>query len=179
MEQRYTPKAQNKNAVYLSAALFLVGCGLLAAGMAGAPAAAVYQLGFALLSAIAMLVWLRYCMSSYTYTVTDAYDVPMLIVTETRGRRISTACRVELGHVERIISVPDGQSAEGRAALAEYRSAPERYSYLSTLFPRSSVILYAHEGGRRFALRMEPCDAFFASLSERVFRAGGGKGEEE
>lgn len=178
MEARYTPKARNKNAVWLSAALFLAGCILLALGMAGVPGAAVFQLCFALLSASAMLVWLRYCMSAYTYTLTDSCGAPMLVVTQTQGRRISTVCRVELCHVERIIPIPDEKNADGRAALSEYRAAPARYSYLATLAPRSSVILYAHEGGQRFALRIEPNDAFFASLSERVLRAGGGRIEE-
>ncbi len=180
MEYRYSPKPGNKNALYLVMGLFAL-CGLfLAFGMGNLLSVrSLWHLLF-LFSAVSMLfIFLRYQSSSYIYTVTDAYGEPMLIVSHTQGKRISTHCRLLLSRLSALVDVPDPDSEEGRAALADFRAERVRYSYLATIGKAKTQILYGREGGRRFAIRIEGDEAFLTVLREAAARAASYATEEE
>ncbi len=180
MEYRYSPKPKNKNALCFVTGLFALSALFLAFGMGDLLSLrAVWHFLF-LISAVSMLfVFLRYHSSSYVYTVTDALGEPMLIVSHVQGRRLSTHCRLSLSRLLRLVEVPDPESAEGRAALADFRAERVRYSYLATIGKASTQILYGREGGRRFAIRIEGDEAFLSVLREAAARAASYATEEE
>lgn len=172
MEYQYSPKPQNKNALYLVLGLFALSCTFLAFGMGDLLSVRVVWHFLFLCSAVAMLfIFLRYHSASYVYTLTDAYGAPMLIVSHVQGRRLSTHCRLSLANLLHLSEVPDPESAEGRAALADFRREGVRYSYLATIGKASTQILYGREGGHRFAIRIEGDAAFLAALKEAAARA--------
>ena len=79
----------------------------------------------------AILIYTKYISPSFSYDVyPDADDVPVFVVRQLIGKRITTLCRIELAD---IISVKRETRAEAKAHKTpkEYR----KYVYAPTLFP--------------------------------------------
>ena len=172
MEYRYRPRPANKRAIYLAtvlgiAAILLLGMSMLDLVLARS----VWQCGFLVLAVATLYILLRYVLSSYLYTVTDAPGMPMLIVRQVQGRRLSIHCRLALVNILRIVEVEDAESEEGQHALAEFRAERVRYSYLATMGNVPTQIVYGREGGQRFAIRLEANRAFTDMLLAETERA--------
>ncbi len=172
MEYRYTPKAQNKNAIYLTGGLFALAALFLAFGAGNLLSLRPLWHFLFISSAVLMLfIFLRYYSSSYLYTLTEEWGEPTLVVSHVQGRRLSTHCRLSLSNLLKLVEVPDPDSEEGRLALGDFRAERMRYSYLATIGKAKTQILYGKEGGRRFAIRIEGDDAFVAVLRDAAARA--------
>ena len=173
MEYRYRPTPANKNAAYLLTSLGLLALTFLGLGMGNLfSLRSLWHLGFLIFAVGALFVFLRYFSSYYVYTVTAEWGEPTLVISHVQGKRLSTHCRLALSHLLRIVEVPDPASPEGREALAAFCAERIRYSYLATVGKAPSVILYGCEGGRRFAIRIEPDAAFMSALLTAKEAAG-------
>lgn len=165
MEYRFRPRPANKRAPYLAAGLALGAILMLGIGMLDRfLVRSVWQGGFLILAVGSIYLLLRYVLSSYLYTVTDAGGEPMLIIRQVQGRRLSIHCRLALVNLLRIVEVEDAESEEGKRALAEFRAERVRYSYLATMGNVPTQIIYGREGGQRFAIRIEANSAFIGML---------------
>ena len=173
MEYRYRPQSKNRVSTWLLASLGLLAIVFCGMGMGDAfSLRALWQLIFLVFGVAALFVFLRYFSSYYVYTITAEWGEPMLIVSHVQGKRYSTHCRLTLSRLLRLVEVPDPDSPEGRAALAEFRSERIRYAYLATIGKTATQILYGREGGQRFAIRLEGDADFVAALMAARESAG-------
>ena len=169
MEYRFSPRPQTKGASLLLSSL--AGGSLLALVLGMGNVLGLRTLWHSLLLVFlvgALFLYLRFVASTYIYEITSEWGEPVLIILETQGRRHTTRCRLGLAHLLRLVEVPDAESEEGRAALAEFRAERRRFSYLATLGRVPTQLLYAREGGERFAIRIEGDAAFLAALREAI-----------
>ncbi len=168
MEFSYQPKAQNRNHLYLIGGLFACCFATLIIGSFIPKGGSVVQLISILSLCLALMFWLRYAFTSFTYTVTDAYGDLSLIVTEQQGKRLSTAARIHLCDVSELLRVQDRASDEGVFAQRRYRDRRRRYSYLATFSPSAFLVLFGSEEGEEYAVRMEADEAFISSLQTAI-----------
>ncbi len=178
MEYRYAPKPQNKKAALLVSLTAALGLLSIIGSMTGWGRQSLWQSAALLFICAALFFWLRYLSIKYVYTITDAYGAPMLIVTSIQGKRISTLCRMDLYRLSSIERIEDAESEEGKAALARFRSAAAKYSYMMTIAPKRLQILYGQEAGQSFAIRIEADEDFLSALSQMAAE-GKRKKEEE
>ena len=173
MEYRFSPKPQTRHASHLLAALAALSLLSLGLGMGNALGLRTLWHSLLLLFLVgALFLYLRFVSLAYLYEITSEWGEPTLVILETQGRRHTTRCRLGLAHLLRLVEVPDEKSEEGRGALAEFRAERRRFSYLVTLGRVPTQLLYAREGGERFAIRIEGDAAFLRALREAIALAG-------
>ena len=169
MEYRFSPRPQTKGASLLLSSL--AGGSLLALVLGMGNVLGLRTLWHFLLLLFlvgALFLYLRFVASTYTYEITSEWGEPTLVILETQGRRSTTRCRLGLAHLLRLVEVPDGESEEGRRALAEFRAERRRFSYLASLGRVPTQLLYAREGGERFVIRIEGDAAFLDALRQAI-----------
>lgn len=173
MEYRYRPKAANKNAVWIVSVLAVLAAAMLGLGMGNVLAKrTLWNFLFLLLAVADVYILFRYFLSSYVYIISEEWGEPTLVVAHVQGKRLSTHCRLTLSRLLKVVPVPDADSPDGKAALAEYAAERVRYAYLATLGKAPTQIIYGREGGQRFAIRIEADEAFMTALAEATARAG-------
>lgn len=165
MEYRYTPRAKNKLAICLVVSLGAASLFCLLFGMVNLLSLRTLWHSLLLVLLVSDLyLYLRFCATSYCYLITDEWGEPTLVVTQLQGKRASTACRLSLCRLLSLDEVDAEEKESARRTLAAFRAERHRYSYLATLRAGKTQILYGHEGGVRFAIRLEGDDAFVAAL---------------
>ena len=169
MEYRFSPRPQTRHASVILASLAAASLLFLALGMGNALGLRTLWHSLLLVFLVgALFLYLRFVASSYLYEITSEWGEPTLVILETQGQRHTTRCRLGLAHLIRLVEVPDAESEEGRRALAEFRAERRRFSYLATLGHVPTQLLYAREGGERFAIRIEGDAAFLAALRSAI-----------
>lgn len=169
MEYRFSPKPKTRCAPLLLASLAALSLLSLALGMGNVLGLRALWHSLLLVFLVgALFLYLRFVASSYLYEITSEWGEPTLVIVETQGQRHTTRCRLGLAHLFRLVEVPDAACEEGRQALAEFRAERRRFSYLATLGRVPTQLLYAREGGERFAIRLEGDAAFLSALREAI-----------
>ena len=159
-----TPKAQNSRAwialsilsfcLLVVSLLLVFGLGLLL----------LNQSLFLVFSAAIVFLFIKYFVTSYTYTVTLMKNDPTLIVTKTQGRRTTTVYHGELSALKELSEY--GKNGESNPRVLHVDS---RYSFLVSIRPaRWQTLYFLLNDGSCVSLRLECDDAFLKVLREAL-----------
>lgn len=161
------PKPQNRNAWYLCfACVGLAAVCLIVAGFL-VRYRGVIQLTAVFFLVTAILLYVRYIGAHYAYEITEDYEgVPVFVVTQTTGKRVSTMCRVALWD---ITDITRQTRAEAQADKPD-RKVFRLYRYMPTIRPAVSYRLTV-EGAERSIVRIEGTEEFIDYLSRVVAEA--------
>lgn len=159
-----TPKAQNNRALValciLSFCMLFVSV-LLIFGF-GIPL--LNQTLFVLFSAAVVFLFIKYFVTSYTYTITLMKSNPVLIVTKNQGRRTTTVYHGEISSLKELCEYSKNSEENPRLLQVE-----TRYSFLVSIRPtRWQMLYFLLEDGSCVSLRLECDDAFLKILREAL-----------
>lgn len=159
----YTPKQQNRRAAMILA--------IFAACLAVTTVAIVLQMGIRLVNEILFLIFaaalvfvmIKHFFTSYTYTITLLGGIPVLIVTQKQGGRMTTVYHQELSALSELHE--HGRSAENPRDLR----VDIRYRYCVTLSPeRWQSLYFILKDGQCVSVSLEADDDFLYVLREAL-----------
>lgn len=159
-----TPKAQNPRA--LIALCILFSCLLLVSLLLifGIGLLLLNQALFLILSAAIVFLFIKYFVTSYTYTITLMKSDPVLIVTKTQGRRTTPVYHGALSSLKEFCE--HGESGEENPRIL---CVENRYSFLVSIRPaRWQMLYFLLEDGTCISLKLECDDAFLKVLREAI-----------
>jgi hypothetical protein len=123
----------------------------------------------------AILIYTKYISPSFSYDVCpDADDVPVFIVRQVIGKRITTLCRIELADIASV----------KRETRAEYRAHKtprdyKKYVYAPTLFPSEVYRLTVPSRYERAEIVIEISDELAELFRSLIVEANALRGEAE
>ncbi len=160
-------KPQNAYARVAFYGFLVLTFGVFAASYAMGRFRGVMQLGAFFCAVTAVLLYTKFMAPVFAYDLmTDNDGVPLFVVTQTIGRRMTTLCRIELTDV---VSVRFCLMREAKAQ--KYDGSVHRYVYMPTLFPQTVCVVKTSGRYERAELFLEGNDSFVTLLNEYVAHA--------
>ena len=158
-----TPQKSNKKAQYLSTILLISAFAAMVFSSASWLAyRSVMQIIALLAMAVAVMLMVRYNLSTYTYAIVTSEDGGYdLTVTEIKRKSRITVCRISLSGIESAVIV----DASNKKEITERAKKYKRFNYCVDLNPERSVYLFAEECGERLALRLSFDQKLFDIIS--------------
>ena len=159
----YTPKRQNERPLYW----FSFFC----AGLIVSVFALVFewgrplwgQIGFIVCAVAGIWLYTRFFFTRYTYTVTLLNGTPTLIVTQRRGKQVSTVCQRDLSKLSELSDCKRGENNPHELHV------DVRSSYLVSMAPRSWQTLYfILDGGECVSVTLEFNERFLSVIKDAL-----------
>ena len=126
---RFTPKSNGKKEKAKAAFIAAIAVIFFVLGILPIPGKGFCQLLFVVFVAIDIMYCVKYFLTSYTYTLTDEYGDPMIIVTQTQGKKISTLANFRIADIVSVEVKPPKIAKE--EISRKYGSSCIKYNYLS------------------------------------------------
>lgn len=121
----------------------------------------VQLLGMGLLVA-AILIYTKFLSPRYFYEIAyDSDGVPLFIVNQVIGKRMSTLCRVAFYEIVKV----EGESAEERKSH-KTPAGVRKYNYVPTLMPERTCRIYTSGRHERAEIVIEVSDEIASLLAE-------------
>ncbi len=160
-------KAQNSYARVAFYTFLVLTFAVFAASYAMGRFRGVMQLGAFFCAVTAVLLYTKFMAPMFAYDLmTDNDGVPVFVVTQTIGRRMTTLCRIELADV---VSVRLCLMKEAKAQKIE--GSVHRYVYMPTLLAQTVCVVRTSGRYERAELFLEGGDGFVSMLNEYVAHA--------
>ena len=156
-DYHYRPPNDLEKTVPLVGMMGLVAATFFVMSVLVGGAKGLLQLGFMIFVVAAIYIVIRYALTNYTYSVTDRYGEPMLIVTVTAGKRISCVCRIPLGDIHEIC---EDTKDRGRV------DGEKRYNYCQGIGSPCKKLVIATVDGVNLAVALDMEEEF-----ENILRA--------
>jgi hypothetical protein len=150
----YTPHQKNKlpMLVITACTVILILCACFM--MLNVGNGLVWQSLFLVVAVVMIFFYTRYLSTTFTYTISTETDA--FLVTQQKGKRLTTLCNLRLSTMHMVRPFEEG---DGRGE--------NLYSYLVTLNPSESTLLFFDDGERKVRVRIET-DEFFYDLLVRT-----------
>lgn len=162
----YRPERDNQVAIMVVSTTLFVAIISLFPGMAGWNYQAVWQSAVLIFSSVAIFFSVRYFLSYRTYSLTYLNGRHVLIVTDTQGRRISTACHVYLDDISHMVFYRRG---EEKPPLSDefQKSSPKKFIFQNVLRPSTMAFVYLIDESGAKVIRLQSDAIFFSALQLR------------
>ena len=163
-DMSYTPSQKNKMPliVVTGCTVLLILCALFM--MLGVGNSLVWQGLFLLVAAVFVFFYTRYFSTTYTYTISPETD--SFLVVQQKGKRLTTLCNLKLSTMYMVRPFAEGDQIGENC-----------YSYLVTLNPEDTTLLFFDDGERKVKVRIET-DEFFYDLLVKALEYGADAEEE-
>ena len=152
MTVKCTPKKKNKKHIYVSALFsigFLASIAMITLDIGNKLSVQIITVAF-----VASLIWclMKFHLTERSYTLTDHYGPMMLLITQTQGKRTSSAFELKISEIKDIgyvtresrdVRIPSGMTYDFRVTLGA-----EEYQYIvaKILDKRYVIKIEADEG---------------------------------
>ena len=154
----YTPKPKNKMPLIVitvcTVTLILCACFM----MLNVGNGLVWQSLFLVTAVVMIFFYTRYLAASFTYTISPERDA--FLVVQQKGKRLTTLCNLRLSSLYMV-----------RPFQAGDEKGENLYSYLVTLKPAQSTLLFFDDGEKKVRVRIE-ADEFFYDLLLKALDLG-------
>ncbi len=149
-DMSYTPHQKNKLPLIVITActVILILCACFMMFEVGN--SLVWQTIFLVVAVTLVFFYTRYLSTTYTYTISPETDA--FLVVQQKGKRLTTLCNLKLSSLYMVRPFEEGDER-----------GKDCYSYLVTLQPKESTLLFFDDGERKVKVRIE-ADEFFYEL---------------
>lgn len=153
-----TPKQQNKRALAVLTAFSALLAASTVLQCLDIGILLVNQIAFLVSAAISVWISIKYFFTSYTYTITLMNRIPVLLITQKQGRRVTTVYHQELDALADMHDMERGK--DGPRTL----QVDLRYSYFVSMAPSRWQNLYFRLQDGQCVLVMIECDDAFLKI---------------
>lgn len=162
MDFKYTPSSWGKKEKAYAALYAALAVVPFVFSFFPIPGTGILQLIFVVFVALDMMHCIKYCLSSYTYTITEEYGDAMLVVTQTLGRRISTLANFKLSDIRRVEKMP--ASDISGYIQSKYGSSCVKYDYLVGMDRRDAIVITVRNDHTHYVVSLAYNDEFMEML---------------
>ena len=162
MDFKYTPSSWTKKEKAYAALYAALAVVPFVFSFFPIPGTGILQLIFVVFVALDMMHCIKYCLTSYTYTITEEYGDAMLVVTQTQGKRISTLANFKLSDIKRV----EKMSASDISGYiqSKYGASCVKYDYLVGMDRRDAIVITVRNDYTHYVVALAYNDEFMERL---------------
>ena len=160
---RYSPKINGKKEKATAVLYGAIAVVAFIFGMLPIAGKGIIQLVFVVFAALDIMHCIKYFLTSYTYTLTDASGEVMIVVTQTQGKRISTLANFRATDIKGI-ELSSAKSASEQIQK-KYGNSCVKYNYAISSNDENVIVLTLRNDYTRYFVFLSYNDELYERLN--------------